>query len=62
MSGAGTRRRVCLVIGAGDGLGASIARAFAREGVGADMFFGKDRLGQVEEAVDFLRHAVIPLN
>jgi len=27
-------RGVCLVIGAGDGLGASIARAFAREGLG----------------------------
>src|SRR5208337_3046854 len=27
-------RGVCLVIGAGDGLGASIARAFVREGLG----------------------------
>ena len=33
MSEAGRRRGVCLVIGAGDGLGASIARAFAREGL-----------------------------
>jgi NAD(P)-dependent dehydrogenase (short-subunit alcohol dehydrogenase family) len=29
----GERHGVCLVIGAGDGLGASIARAFAREGL-----------------------------
>ena len=29
------RRGVCVVIGAGDGLGASIARAFAREGLAA---------------------------
>ncbi len=28
------RRGVCVVIGAGDGLGASVARAFAREGLG----------------------------
>ncbi len=28
------RRSVCVVIGAGDGLGASVARAFAREGLG----------------------------
>jgi len=33
MSEAGQGRGVCLVIGAGDGLGASIARAFAREGL-----------------------------
>jgi NAD(P)-dependent dehydrogenase (short-subunit alcohol dehydrogenase family) len=33
MSEAGQARGVCLVIGAGDGLGASIARAFAREGL-----------------------------
>ena len=33
MTGAGPERGVCLVIGAGDGLGASIARAFAREGL-----------------------------
>src|SRR5579871_5894252 len=35
MSEAGQGRGVCLVIGAGDGLGASIARAFAREGLSA---------------------------
>jgi NAD(P)-dependent dehydrogenase (short-subunit alcohol dehydrogenase family) len=33
MSEAGQERGVCLVIGAGDGLGASIASAFAREGL-----------------------------
>jgi NAD(P)-dependent dehydrogenase (short-subunit alcohol dehydrogenase family) len=33
MSGAGQGGGVCLVIGAGDGLGASLARAFAREGL-----------------------------
>jgi NAD(P)-dependent dehydrogenase (short-subunit alcohol dehydrogenase family) len=33
MSETDQRRGVCLVIGAGDGLGASIARAFAREGL-----------------------------
>ena len=33
MSDLGSARGVCLVIGAGDGLGASIARAFAREGL-----------------------------
>lgn len=33
MSERDQERRVCLVIGAGDGLGASIARAFAREGL-----------------------------
>ena len=30
-----TRRGACVVIGAGDGLGASVARAFAREGLAA---------------------------
>jgi NAD(P)-dependent dehydrogenase (short-subunit alcohol dehydrogenase family) len=30
----GSARGICLVIGAGDGLGAAIARAFAREGLG----------------------------
>jgi NAD(P)-dependent dehydrogenase (short-subunit alcohol dehydrogenase family) len=33
VSEAGQERGVCLVVGAGDGLGASIARAFAREGL-----------------------------
>jgi NAD(P)-dependent dehydrogenase (short-subunit alcohol dehydrogenase family) len=33
MNEAGQGRGVCLVIGAGEGLGASIARAFAREGL-----------------------------
>ena len=33
MNGTQQGRGVCLVIGAGDGLGASIARAFAREGL-----------------------------
>jgi NAD(P)-dependent dehydrogenase (short-subunit alcohol dehydrogenase family) len=33
MSDAGPGRDVCFVVGAGDGLGASIARAFAREGL-----------------------------
>jgi NAD(P)-dependent dehydrogenase (short-subunit alcohol dehydrogenase family) len=33
MSEAGSGRCVCLVIGAGDGLGASIVRAFAQEGL-----------------------------
>jgi NAD(P)-dependent dehydrogenase (short-subunit alcohol dehydrogenase family) len=33
MSEATPRRGICLVVGAGDGLGASIARAFARDGL-----------------------------
>ena len=33
MSGGHMKKGVCLVIGAGDGLGGAIARAFAREGL-----------------------------
>ncbi len=33
MSGAAAKRGVCLVVGAGDGVGAAIGRAFAREGL-----------------------------
>jgi NAD(P)-dependent dehydrogenase (short-subunit alcohol dehydrogenase family) len=54
MSEAGPRRDVCLVIGAGDGLGASIARAFAREGLRVCV----TRRPRNTEAVDKLAEAI----
>jgi NAD(P)-dependent dehydrogenase (short-subunit alcohol dehydrogenase family) len=54
MSEAGPRRGVCLVIGAGDGLGASIARAFAREGLRVCV----TRRPRNTEAVDKLAEAI----
>jgi NAD(P)-dependent dehydrogenase (short-subunit alcohol dehydrogenase family) len=54
MSEAGQRRGVCLVIGAGDGLGASIARAFAREGLCVCV----TRRPRHTEAIDNLAEAI----
>ncbi len=54
MSGAGQGRGVCLVIGAGDGLGASIARAFAREGLGVCV----TRRPRHTEAIDTLAETI----
>ena len=45
---------VCLVIGAGDGLGASIARAFAREGLGVCV----TRRPRHTDAIDTLAEAI----
>ena len=47
-------RGVCLVVGAGDGLGASIARAFAREGLRVCV----TRRPRNTEAVDKLAEAI----
>jgi NAD(P)-dependent dehydrogenase (short-subunit alcohol dehydrogenase family) len=54
MSAAGSERGACLVIGAGDGLGASIARAFAREGLRVCV----TRRPRNTEAVDKLAEAI----
>ncbi len=54
MSEAGSERGACLVIGAGDGLGASIARAFAREGLRVCV----TRRPRNTEAVDTLAEAI----
>ena len=54
MSEAEQGRGVCLVIGAGDGLGASIARAFAREGLRVCV----TRRPRHTEAIDKLAEAV----
>jgi NAD(P)-dependent dehydrogenase (short-subunit alcohol dehydrogenase family) len=54
MSEPGLARGVCLVIGAGDGLGASIARAFAREGLGVCV----TRLPHHADAIDALAEAI----
>src|SRR5574340_1319548 len=54
MSEAGPGRGICLVIGAGDGLGASIARAFAREGLRVCV----TRRPQHSEATDKLAEAI----
>ena len=54
MSEAGSGRGVCLVIGAGDGLGASVARAFAREGLNVCV----TRRPRHTEAVDTLAEAI----
>ena len=54
MTEAGGERGVCLVVGAGDGLGASIARAFAREGLRVCV----TRRPRNTEAVDKLARAV----
>jgi NAD(P)-dependent dehydrogenase (short-subunit alcohol dehydrogenase family) len=54
MSELATRRGVCLVIGAGDGLGASIARAFAREGLSVCV----TRRPRHNDAVDKLAEAI----
>jgi NAD(P)-dependent dehydrogenase (short-subunit alcohol dehydrogenase family) len=47
-------RGVCLVIGAGDGLGASIARAFAHEGLRVCV----TRRPRHTEAIDKLAEAI----
>src|SRR5580700_8152265 len=54
MSATGSERGACLVIGAGDGLGASIARAFAREGLRVCV----TRRPRNTEAVDKLAEAI----
>ena len=54
MSERDQERHVCLVIGAGDGLGASIARAFAREGLRVCI----TRRPRHIEAVDKLAEAI----
>ena len=54
MSDAGQGRGVCLVIGAGDGLGASIARAFAREGLDVCV----TRRPRHTDAIDALAEAI----
>ena len=54
MSEAAPGRGVCLVIGAGDGLGASIARAFAQEGLGVCV----TRRPRHTEAVDKLAETI----
>ena len=54
MSERDQERRVCLVIGAGDGLGASIAHAFAREGLRVCV----TRRPRHIEAVDKLAEAI----
>ena len=54
MSEAEPGRGVCLVIGAGDGLGASIARAFAREGLRVCV----TRRPRHTEAIDKLAEAI----
>jgi NAD(P)-dependent dehydrogenase (short-subunit alcohol dehydrogenase family) len=54
MSEVGQGRGVCLVIGAGDGLGASIAHAFARESLRACV----TRRPRNNEAVDKLAEAI----
>ena len=54
MSETGPGRGVCLVIGAGDGLGASIARAFAREGLGVCV----TRRPRHTDAIDTLAEAI----
>ncbi len=54
MSDADGKRGVCLVIGAGDGLGASIAHAFAREGLRICV----TRRPRNTEAVDTLAEAI----
>ena len=54
MSEAGQGRGVCLVIGAGDGLGASIAHAFAREGLRVCV----TRRPRNTEAIDTLAEAI----
>ena len=54
MSETGQGRGVCVVIGAGDGLGASIARAFAREGLRVCV----TRRPRHTEAIDELAEAI----
>jgi NAD(P)-dependent dehydrogenase (short-subunit alcohol dehydrogenase family) len=54
MSDLEQRRGVCLIIGAGDGLGASIAHAFAREGLCVCV----TRRPRHKEAIDTLAEAI----
>ena len=48
-------RKACLVIGAGDGVGASIARAFAREGLTACITRRARNLDQLEATAQSIR-------
>ncbi len=52
---ANSRRGVCVVIGAGDGLGASIARAFARDGLAAVVTRRHRHLEQLAKLADDIR-------
>jgi NAD(P)-dependent dehydrogenase (short-subunit alcohol dehydrogenase family) len=55
VSEAGQERGVCLVVGAGDGLGASIARAFAREGLRVCVTRRPRNTGAVDKLADAIR-------
>ena len=55
MTGAGPERGVCLVIGAGDGLGASVARAFAREGLRVCLTRRPRRVEAIERLAETIR-------
>jgi NAD(P)-dependent dehydrogenase (short-subunit alcohol dehydrogenase family) len=55
MSEPAAGRRVCLVIGAGDGLGASIARAFARDGLGVCVTRRPRHTDAVEKLAETIR-------
>lgn len=50
-----TQRKACLVIGAGDGVGAAIARAFAREGLTVCLTRRARSLDQLEAAAQSIR-------
>ncbi len=49
------RRAVCVVIGAGDGLGAAIARAFAREGLAVCITRRPRHVEQLEKLAESIR-------
>ncbi|RBP06260.1 NADP-dependent 3-hydroxy acid dehydrogenase YdfG [Roseiarcus fermentans] len=51
------RRGVCVVIGAGDGLGAAVARAFAREGLAAVVTRRPRHLDALETLAETIRAA-----
>ena len=55
MTGAGPEQGVCLVIGAGDGLGASVARAFAREGLRVCLTRRPRRVEAIERLAETIR-------
>ena len=51
-----TERKACLVVGAGDGVGGAIARAFAREGLTACLTRRARNLGQLEALAQSIRN------
>ncbi len=55
MSEAAPVRGVCLVVGAGDGLGASIARAFARDGLGVCVTRRPRHIDAVDKLAETIR-------